>query len=84
MAGLRFLMAVAAAWLGMSTLAAAAPADTLAPHNRPRIGLVLGGGGAKGFAHIGVIAELERLHIPVDVVTGTSMGRRRRQPLRQR
>jgi NTE family protein len=42
--------------------------------NRPRIGLVLGGGGAKGFAHIGVLQELERLHIPVDVVSGTSMG----------
>ena len=42
--------------------------------NRPRVGLVLGGGGAKGFAHIGVLRELERLHIPVDVVSGTSMG----------
>ncbi len=41
---------------------------------RPRIGLVLGGGGAKGFAHIGVLKELERRHIPVDVITGTSMG----------
>lgn len=41
---------------------------------RPRIGLVLGGGGAKGFAHIGVLQELERMHIPVDVVAGTSMG----------
>ncbi len=41
---------------------------------RPRIGLVLGGGGAKGFAHIGVIEELERRHIPIDVIAGTSMG----------
>ena len=41
---------------------------------RPRIGLVLSGGGAKGFAHIGVIEELERLHIPIDVISGTSMG----------
>ncbi len=41
---------------------------------RPRIGLVLGGGGAKGFAHIGVIAELERRHIPIDAIAGTSMG----------
>ena len=41
---------------------------------RPRIGLVLSGGGAKGFAHIGVIEELERRHIPVDVISGTSMG----------
>ena len=42
--------------------------------NRPRIGLVLSGGGAKGFAHIGVIEELERRHIPIDVIAGTSMG----------
>lgn len=43
-------------------------------NGRPRIGLVLGGGGAKGFAHIGVIEELERRHIPIDVISGTSMG----------
>ena len=48
------------------------PAFTAA--GRPRIGLVLSGGGAKGFAHIGVIEELERLHIPIDVIAGTSMG----------
>jgi NTE family protein len=41
---------------------------------RPRIGLVLGGGGAKGAAHIGVLRVLEELHVPVDCVTGTSMG----------
>ncbi len=39
-----------------------------------RIGLALGGGGARGFAHIGVIQELERLHIPIFCVAGTSMG----------
>lgn len=41
---------------------------------RPEIGLVLGGGGARGAAHIGVIKMLEELHIPIDYVTGTSMG----------
>ncbi len=41
---------------------------------RPRIGLVLGGGGARGAAHIGVLKELERLHVPVDAIAGTSMG----------
>ncbi len=41
---------------------------------RPRIGLVLGGGGARGAAHIGVLKELERMHIPVDAIAGTSMG----------
>jgi NTE family protein len=41
---------------------------------RPRIGLVLGGGGAKGAAHIGVLKVLEEMRIPVDCVAGTSMG----------
>lgn len=41
---------------------------------RPRIGLVLGGGGARGFAHVGVLQVLEENRIPVDVVAGTSMG----------
>jgi NTE family protein len=41
---------------------------------RPRIALVLGGGGAKGAAHIGVLRALEELRVPVDCVTGTSMG----------
>jgi NTE family protein len=41
---------------------------------RPRIGLVLGGGGARGAAHIGVLEVMERLRVPVDCVAGTSMG----------
>lgn len=41
---------------------------------RPRIGLVLGGGGARGAAHIGVLEVLEQLRVPVDCVAGTSMG----------
>jgi NTE family protein len=41
---------------------------------RPRIGLVLGGGGARGTAHIGVLEVLEQLRVPVDCVAGTSMG----------
>ncbi|MBL4853217.1 MAG: patatin-like phospholipase family protein [Robiginitomaculum sp.] len=42
--------------------------------DRPTIGLVLGGGGAKGLAHVGVIKALEDNQIPVDVIAGTSMG----------
>ena len=38
------------------------------------IGLVLSGGGAKGIAHIGVIQALEDNDIPIDYITGTSMG----------
>lgn len=41
---------------------------------RQRTALVLGGGGARGAAHIGVLEVLEREHIPVDCVVGTSMG----------
>ena len=41
---------------------------------RPKIGLALSSGAARGLAHIGVIAELERAGVPVDVVAGTSMG----------
>ncbi|NYF50042.1 patatin-like phospholipase family protein [Tunturiibacter gelidoferens] len=40
----------------------------------PRVALVLEGGGALGFAHIGVLQYLEQHHIPVDLVVGTSMG----------
>ncbi|MFV1998537.1 MAG: patatin-like phospholipase family protein, partial [Acidiferrobacterales bacterium] len=43
-------------------------------NNRKKIGLVLGGGGARGFAHIGVIRKLEEMHIPYDYIAGTSMG----------
>lgn len=41
---------------------------------RPKIGLALGGGGAKGAAHIGVLKVLEELKIPIDCIAGTSMG----------
>ena len=41
---------------------------------RPRVGLVLSGGGAKGIAHVGVIKVLEELGIPIDYIGGTSMG----------
>ena len=56
------------ALLAASSLAQAADAA------RPRIGLVLGGGGARGAAHIGVLEVLERNRVPVDCVAGTSMG----------
>jgi NTE family protein len=45
-----------------------------APAHRPRIGLVLSGGGARGAAHVGVLKVLEELRIPVDYIAGTSMG----------
>ena len=42
--------------------------------NRKKIGIALGSGGAKGFAHVGVLKALEEHHIPVDLVSGSSMG----------
>jgi NTE family protein len=57
--------------------AAPMPADTArAPvrAKRPKIGLVLSGGGARGLTHVGVLKVLEELRVPVDYVTATSMG----------
>ena len=62
--------AVAAA---SATASAVASAAAHAPA-RPRIGLVLSGGGARGLAHVGVLKVLEALQVPVDVIAGTSMG----------
>ncbi len=45
-----------------------------AESQRPRIGLVLAGGGAKGGAHVGVLKVMEELRVPVDCIAGTSMG----------
>ena len=53
---------------------AAASSPAPAPQARPRIGLVLSGGGARGIAHVGVLKILERERIPIDVISGTSMG----------
>ncbi len=46
----------------------------VAPPARPRIGLVLAGGGAKGGAHIGALKVLEELRVPIDCIAGTSIG----------
>lgn len=61
----------AQAAIAQEATAGAEPAENSA---RPRVGLVLGGGGARGAAHIGVLKELERLQVPVDAIAGTSMG----------
>ena len=49
-------------------------ASTALPAERPRVGLVLSGGGARGFAHVGVLKALEAAKVPVDLIVGTSMG----------
>jgi NTE family protein len=56
--------------IGFQNFSIAQPSDTI----KPKIGLVLSGGGAKGLAHIGVLKILEKHKIPVHYVTGTSMG----------
>ena len=56
----------------MQQAAPAQPANPVKP--RPKVALVLSGGGARGFAHIGVLRVLQELRIPVDFVVGTSMG----------
>ncbi|MEM6327452.1 MAG: patatin-like phospholipase family protein [Bacteroidota bacterium] len=55
-------------------LAPVGKGQTITDLDRPTVGLVLSGGSAKGIAHIGAIRELEAAGLPVDVVTGTSMG----------
>ena len=48
--------------------------SSTANNQRPKIGLVLSGGGARGFAHIGVLKVLEQNNVPIDYIVGTSMG----------
>jgi NTE family protein len=57
----------------LSFSACATPAAAPAEH-RPRVALVLSGGGARGLAHVGVLRVLRELRVPVDIVVGTSMG----------
>ena len=68
------LMAGALALLAFAHGALAADPVAAPPPHRLRIGLVLSGGGARGAAHIGVLEVLDRLHVPIDAITGTSMG----------
>lgn len=60
--------------LSLGTALAQAPEAAPGTAPRPRLGLVLSGGGARGLAHVGVLKVLERERIPVDLITGTSMG----------
>jgi len=75
LAALRLSALTAAIALASAPTALAAdPAVAAELAARPRIGLVLSGGGARGAAHVGVLRVLEELRIPVDAVAGTSMG----------
>ena len=70
----RILVLVIASILGISALAQSNNKNIRLNPPRPKVGLVLGGGGAKGAAHIGVLKYLEEMGIPVDYVAGPSMG----------
>ncbi len=64
-------------WVAASLVSSASFADAsinVANQDRPTVAVVLAGGGAKGAAHIGVLQALEEMRIPVDIITGTSMG----------
>jgi NTE family protein len=71
---LRRLVLIVLATLAIPALATTAATQEIEPASRPRIGLVLGGGGARGAAHIGVLHVLEEQRVPIDCVAGTSMG----------
>lgn len=72
MIALRFL-AICIVWtLSLHLLPAFAQHQN--PSARPRIALVLSGGGARGFAHVGILRGLQEMRIPIDIVVGTSMG----------
>ena len=67
----KVLLLLAAALLMSGTVNAEADSTAV---GRKKVAVVLSGGGAKGMAHIGVLKVLERAGIPIDIVTGTSMG----------
>ena len=71
------LPAVGWVWLALMLIHAPLAAQPQAPApeaKRPKICLVLSGGGARGAAHVGVLKVLEELRVPIDCITGTSMG----------
>jgi NTE family protein len=68
------IRAVAALACCAALLPAAAADEPAQPAARPRVALVLSGGGARGLAHIGVLKVLRELRVPVDFIVATSMG----------
>lgn len=75
-AGVSLAPSLAAAQPAAAMPATSRPVATAVPKpvGRPMVCLVLSGGGARGAAHIGVIRVLEQLRVPIDCITGTSMG----------
>jgi NTE family protein len=61
-------------WMFLSSAQAQTTPPPTTEQTRPKVALVLSGGGARGFAHVGVLKVLHELRVPVDMVVGTSMG----------
>jgi NTE family protein len=81
--GAAWLLVACLTWLPAWAHAADAPsvappalntAEASVPTPRPRVALVLSGGGARGLSHVGVLQVLEEARVPVDLIVGTSMG----------
>lgn len=70
----RLVSLVALLFVFCATHAASNDSVESSKSSRPKVAVILGGGGAHGVAHLGVLAELERQRIPVDLVIGTGFG----------
>ena len=69
-----FSMAVVFALLLASADRSVFAQSSATAESRPRVGVALGGGSARGIAHVGVLRWLDEHHVPIDVLAGTSMG----------
>ncbi|HQL00919.1 MAG TPA: patatin-like phospholipase family protein, partial [Smithellaceae bacterium] len=72
--GAVFVFFLLTAVLFACDLPACPPSGHPTKDGSPRIGLVLGGGGARGAAHVGVLRVLEEMKIPISCIAGTSIG----------
>jgi NTE family protein len=68
----RIVAGLSWAWLMMG--GSVVHAESIPSAERPKVALVLSGGGARGLAHVGVVKALEQLRVPYDCIAGTSMG----------
>jgi NTE family protein len=68
------LLLLSSLWFSASSIAAPLHSPCQDVQHRPCTALVLGGGGARGGAHLGVIRQLEAQKIPIDLIVGTSIG----------
>jgi NTE family protein len=70
----RFMLYLSVTLLLVSCQTTEGPSVPAVELARPKIALVLGGGAARGFAHVGVIRALEQEKVPIDLIVGTSVG----------